>query len=193
MRHRASQEGQSTIEFILTFMFGLGVVLLFVNVAINYSAGFLAHYATYMAARSYLVVEAHNTNPASSDTLAKNAALNTFKRLKMAALDIPTGSVLPGAGSAAPGLHINGFTSLMNPKDAMYIGAYAVFTRRLSFFRAVAGGTEATLVSEAYLGKEPLRHECWKRTCEAIMLAIKGAPTACPEANGEMTVYDNGC
>lgn len=194
MKH-VKQAGQSTIEFILTFTFGLGIVFLFINVAINYSAGYLVHYATFMAARTYLTVE-RDASDGPNDAVAKEEARKTFARFRMQALGIDAGSVKPG-GNGANGFHINPYfpaVTSSNRRDALYIGAYAVFEKPVSIFRLVAGGETAKYVSEAFLGKEPTRANCFEQTCKAIILGLTGNPTACGETSGfDFTVYDNGC
>jgi hypothetical protein len=188
-----NEQGQSTIEFIMTFMFGLGVVFLFVNVAVNYSVGYLVHYATFMASRTYLTVDSGAGAPAASEGVATAASLDTFRRFRMSTFDIEVASVLPG-GSPDPGFHINSFSSVSNSEQALLVGAYTVFERPLSSFRFVVGNTRATLVSESYLGKEPVRADCWQRTCQAIMMGVTGNPNACSGSGAEdFTVYDNGC
>jgi hypothetical protein len=191
---RSNERGQSTIEFIVTFSLGLGVVFLFVGVALNYSAGFLVHYATFMASRTYLTTEANVSVEANNDNAAKAAALATFARFKMSALRIPAGSVLAGGGNAEEGFHINPYVSVSDPKDVLYVGAYTVFKRPISYLPLVAGGDPATLISESFLGKEPSRAECWKRTCEAILLGVSGAPGVCQGTNNyDFTIMDDGC
>ncbi len=190
MKH-LKQGGQSTIEFILTFMFGLGIIFLFVNISVNYSVGYLVHYATFMASRTYLTFETGTGDPTGSDGAASTAALETFRRFRMETVGVPSGSVLPGGG-AEIGFHINGYSSVSDSQGALFVGAYAVFERPLSFFRAIAGDTKGTMISESYLGKEPVRSDCWQRTCKAISLAVKGNPTACGGTD-DYTVFDNGC
>ncbi len=187
------QDGQSTIEFILTFMFSLGIVFLFVNVAVNYSVGYVVHYATFMASRTYLTVDSGINNLASSEAPAQAAALSTFLRFKMQSLGVPAGGVLP-AGDSAPGLHINNFSEVNDSAEALFVGAYAVFERPLSFFRSVGGTTKSKFVSESFLGKEPVRADCYERTCAAIMLGIGGAGSGCTGGGTvDFTVFDNGC
>jgi hypothetical protein len=188
------QDGQSTIEFILTFIFGLGIVFLFVNVAINYSAGYLVHYATFMGSRTYLTVDSHSSTEASTESAARNAALATFSRFRVSTLGVPSGSVLPGGSNGAPGFHVNSYVGMADPKDILYVGAYTVFQRQMSMLPLVGGGDPVTYVSESFLGKEPSRLECWKRTCSAIMLGVSGAAAECPNPSEfDFTVFDNGC
>ena len=190
---KTNQLGQSTIEFILTFMFGLGIVFLFVNVSVNYSIGYLVHYATFMASRTYLTVEADGNTPQASEQIASEAALATFKRFKIESIGVEASGVLPG-GSSQNGFHINSFSTASSPADALYVGAYTVFERPLSFFQSIAGNTKLKLVSESYLGKEPVRADCWQRTCQSILLSVTGSNSECNPGNTyDFTVFDNGC
>lgn len=189
------EAGQSTIEFILTFTFALGIIFLFINVAINYSAGYLVHYATYMGARTYLTVEAGTNSEGNNNNVAKEEARKTFARFRMNALGVDSSSVR-NAGGRDIGFHINPyFPAVPNPRDVIYIGAYSVFERPISFFKLVAGGEKALHVSEAFLGKEPTRRNCWEQTCSAIMVGLQGsAATSCADINSnDFTVYDDGC
>lgn len=187
------QLGQSTIEFLVTLMFSLAIVFIFVNISVNYSAGFLVHYATFMASRTYLTVDANGALPAASEAPARQAALATFRRFKMNAVGVPDAGILPDQG-AEVGFHINSFSTVSSPAEALFVGAYAVYEKPISIFRMVAGDTPVTFVSEAFLGKEPVRGDCWQRTCQAIMLAVTGNATACSSGNEhDFTVFDNGC
>lgn len=190
---KSKQEGQSTIEFIFTMMFSLGVVFLFVNISVNYSAGFLVHYATFMASRTYLTVDGNANQPAGSEAEAAQAAFNTFRRFKMSAVGVPAAGIMP-PGGAANGFYINPFSTVSNSQQALFVGVYARYEKPLSFFKVLAGDTPVTFVSESFLGKEPVRADCWQRTCQAIMLGVKGQPNACSSQNShDFTVFDNGC
>jgi hypothetical protein len=187
------QDGQSTIEFIVTLMFALGVIFLFVNISINYSAGYLVHYATFMASRTYLTVDSNGNQPGASENIAAQAAFETFRRFQMSAVGVPTTGVMPPGGSGN-GFYINPFSSVSNSQQALFVGAYARYEKPLSFFKVLAGDTPVTFVSESYLGKEPVRADCWQRTCQAIMLGVKGTPDVCsPSNSNDFTVFDNGC
>lgn len=187
------EAGQSTIEFILTMMFSLGVVFLFVNVSVNYSVGYLVHYATFMASRTYLTVDANANTPAGSEAIAADEALRTFRRFKMDAVGVPAGSI-QAAGGEAPGFYINSFSTVTPGPASLFVGAYARFEKPLSFFKALAGDAPVVFVSESFLGKEPVRADCWQRTCQAIMLGVTGSPNICTSGNSnDFTVFDNGC
>lgn len=194
---QVSENGQSTIEFILTFTFGLGIVFLFINVAVNFSAGYLVHYATYMASRTYLTVEAHVVNEGGNEPPAREEARKTFARFRMQALGVDSGTVKP-SGSADIGFHINPYfppVTSNSRRDALYIGAYSVFERPVSVFRLIAGGEVAKYVSESFLGKEPTRSSCRVQTCTAIMLGLTGGLGNCSDtiSSNDFTLFDNGC
>ena len=192
MNYKNTQLGQSTIEFILVFTFGLGIVFLFINIAVNYSAGYLVHYANFMAARTYLTVEGQRQTDGANSGFARDEARRTFARFRMSALGIDSSSV-KASGSGEIGFHINPyFPAPANRRDTLYIGTYTVFERPVSFFRLIAGNEKAKHVTEAFLGKEPTRINCWEQTCRAIMLGLTNNATAC-EATADFTVYDNGC
>jgi len=185
------QEGQSTIEFLLTFMFALAFLFLFINISVNYSAGYLVHYATFMASRTYLTADTSTIN--GGDQTAKEEALKTLKRFRVAAVGVPVDGVKNCCSTTVDGFYINSaFTSSINAP--LFVGAVSVFKKPLSYFRAIAGDTEIRYVSESFLGKEPVRHECWTRTCQAINLAVTGTIGNCAtDDTADITVFDNGC
>lgn len=190
---KLKQTGQSTIEFIFTMMFALGVVFLFVNISVNYSVGYLVHYATFMASRTYLTVDANGSLPSVSESVAGEEALNTFKRFKMKSVGVEDSGILPSNG-LENGFHINTFSTASTSAEVMFVGAYVKYEKPLSFFRALAGTTPVTYISESYLGKEPVRADCWQRTCQAIMLGVTGQTGTCTQGNvNDFTVFDNGC
>jgi hypothetical protein len=171
------QKGQSTIEFIFSFMFGLGMVFLFVNVAISYSIGFLVHYATFMASRVYMVHDdnGNGISPQATIASAETTARSVYARYKLSKFGIQDSQ-----------LSFN--SPFVNTGPAhLYVGAYTEFERPLSIFKFVAGDAKAKLVSESFLGKEVTRGECIQRTC----YAITGAEFC--EESFDFTVVDDGC
>ena len=187
-----SQNGQSTIEFLLTFMFALAFLFLFVNISVNYSAGYLVHYATFMASRTYMTADTSTVN--GGDETAKEAALTTLRRFRVSSVGVPVDSVKACCSNTVEGFYINSaFTSALDAP--LFVGAATVFKKPLSYFRTIAGDTEIRMVSESFLGKEPVRNECWQRTCQAINLAVTGSVGLCSSGDdsNDITVFDNGC
>ena len=74
-------EGQSTIEFLLTFIFSIGILILFISLGLNLTRGYIAHYATYMASRTYLTADNTSFTDTSSDSYAEQEAENVFNRI----------------------------------------------------------------------------------------------------------------
>jgi hypothetical protein len=190
-----NQSGQSTVEFILTLSFALAVVFLFVSTALNYAEGFAQHYATYMAARTYMSADNNSIISSAVHPHAASESLRTFRRFRPEQFGIPSNALLPG-GSAEVGLHINDYNAAGESiQSYMYVGAYSVRKRPFSFFGLIGQGQSVTYVSEAFLGKEPSRGMCYERTCQAIMLSAKGVMEECGRNNTgyDFTVFDNGC
>lgn len=187
-----NQRGQSTIEFLLTFMFALAFLFLFVNISVNYSAGYLVHYATFMASRTYMTAD--TATPNGGEETARQEALTTLKRFRVAAVGVPVDSVKNCCSNTVDGFYINSaYTSSLNAP--LFVGAVTVFKKPLSYFRAIAGDTEIRHISESFLGKDPVRNECWQRTCQAINMSMTNNPGSCTSGNdvNDVTVFDNGC
>ncbi len=169
------EKGQSAIEFILTFAFGLGIVFLFAIQSLNATKGFLVHYANFMAARTYQVNDLGIDN---TQTMMTNAAAEAAKVFSSYAL-----------GSFG----INAQFKIITPNQGrgIYSGGVAEFSEALSALPFVGGGATANFYSESFLGKEPLRMTCFEQTCAAIT----GSPNGCEGRSDQMDVviYDNGC
>lgn len=174
-----NDKGQSTIEFILTFAFAIGISFLFVAHALNMTTGFLTHYATFMAGRAFMTYDANSNEVKSNLTAAKRVAIDVFNIYRLDRFGVQSNSVRvydpPPYGS----------------KSVLFSGVTAEFEKRLTPYKLVGGSVKATMLSEGFLGKEPLKIECWEMTCRALGLS----PSNCGGQNTPMdvTVYDNGC
>jgi hypothetical protein len=78
--------GQSTVEFLLTLVFSIAFLFLFVQLAINAGIGYLNHYATFMASRAYLVYDDNNQLVDSTLNQAEDFVRGTV--MKQFGLDI---------------------------------------------------------------------------------------------------------
>lgn len=170
-----NEKGQSSIEFILTFAFAIGISFLFVSHAINMTTGFLTHYATFMSGRAFLV---HDATSNTVETNMNSAARVAKKVFKIYRLDR---------------FGVNGDVQVLKPKPAgknspLFSGVTAVFKKRLTPYKLVGGAVKATMLSEGFLGKEPLKIQCWEMICKAM-----GVGTCGINAEMDITVYDNGC
>jgi hypothetical protein len=173
------QAGQSTIEFIFTFAFGVSVILLIFNQAMNYATGYLVHYATFMASRTYLTADRHIgtfADTGASLNGAEERARAVFNQYNLSIFDIPaTGFAInaPNAGNTA---------------EYITVGARTIFDQRMDMIGRVAGQKKLELVSESFLGKEPTRATCASRVCKAIT-----NQETCNSSQMDITLFDDGC
>lgn len=174
-----NQDGQSTIEFIFTFIFGVSIILMIFNSAMNYTTGYLVHYATFMASRVYLTADKNigsigNVSPSLSGSEEK--ARETFQNYSLGIFKIPDS-----------GFNINQAGNIPI-ENYLTVGAYTVFDIPIDALGKVAGQGKLELVSESFLGKEPTRAECATRVC----YALKQGQINCTQ-NDDITLYDDGC
>lgn len=164
--------GQSLAEFILTFGIVCVVMILFVKIAFNFTKGYMVHYANFMASRAFMVQDNNSANPESTDGDAKNVAVNlVYKKIYD---KVPISSI-----------------SALTPsrvENKVFVGIKTTFEEEFSFSPMVGGGEKIKLVSESFLGREPVISECAIGTCEAIT-EITGENCE----NDFSTLWDNGC
>lgn len=173
-----NESGQSTIEFIFTFAFGVSIILMIFNSAMNYTTGYLVHYATFMASRVYLTAESHtgtigSSTPSLSGTV--DLAQQTFNNYSLGIFNV-----------SAAGFAINQAGNV-SPEEYPTVGARTTFDVSIDALGKVAGQSKLELVSESFLGKEPTRAECASRVC----FSLKNN-TSCSNSD-DITLYDNGC
>lgn len=164
MHIQIDESGQSTIEFVLSLSFAIGITMLFVSQALNMTIGFVVHYGTFMAGRTYLVHD--GIAPAE----AGDEARRTFEQYNLASFDIE------------PNLRI-----VDKESSVLYSGVTAQYDKLLSPFRLILDGERATFFSEGLLGKEPTRSTCFQQTCYAV-----GGNGSCNQS-WDVTLFDNGC
>jgi hypothetical protein len=158
------ESGQSTIEFVLSLSFAIGITMLFVSQALNMTIGFMVHYGTFMAGRTYFSYDS------LTDSETNDEARKTFNNYKLSNLDID------------PQLKV------INKEDSvLFTGVTAQYDKLLSPFRLILDGEKAVFFSEGLLGKEPTRATCYEQTCHAM-----GANGNCSVAL-DVTLFDNGC
>ncbi len=167
------EHGQSTIEFIVSFIFVLSFFLTFFKLAMNSTNGFLLHYATFMASRAYLVNDNNSNTASGGDSVAQAAAQKVYADLKITAF-IPVGPSTisvnhPGSGN-----------------KSIYTGVYAQYTDKFTVSSFFGGDNPIQYTSESFLGREPTRGECSERVCKAM----KEIGASC---NLHITFFDNGC
>lgn len=176
---RKREAGQATIEFILTLAFGLSLMLMIFNSAINYTTGYLVHYATFMASRVYLTTETHfgiYGQYDSSIAPAEQAAKDTFRQYNLQIFGIQDDEFF-----------VNKSSSGQDTKTYLTVGTSTRFKQKIDILGRIAGNTELELVSESFLGKEPTRVGCATRVCQAMT-----GQESCDESL-DITLFDDGC
>lgn len=167
-----NNSGQASIEFILTMIFTLGITLLFIALAINTTKGYIAHYVTYMSARTFLVHDSGLKGVGGNLQSARESAKETFDQYNLSSI-----------GISDNGFKVESDTSQSN----LFKGVTLTFSQILSPLSVIANGASATFHSEALLGKEPFRTECYQSICTQLT----GNSTC--SISQLVTVMDNGC
>lgn len=167
-----NQDGQAAIEFILVFVFAIAFVFLFAESAINAATGYVQHYATFMSARTF---QSHDTGRAEVNGAIGAAAKEAE-------------DVFEKYGLEKFGIKNKDF-KIITPEQSqgktLYVGATSRFKKRISVFEFFGGGKKATYLSEAFLGKEPVRYDCMLQICAAMGISC--------DINSDVTLFDNGC
>lgn len=173
------ESGQSTVEFIITFVLGLSLVLVVFNTSLNYATGYLVHYATFMASRVYLTADNHtgtigNSTPSLGQAVSR--ATDAFNNYNLGVFKVPSQN-----------FRINRVESVGDSSQNMTVGAATNFELTIDMLGRITGQKKLELVSESFLGKEPTRAECASRVC----MAVTGR-TVCEDAM-DITLFDDGC
>jgi len=166
-----SDQGQSTIEFLMTFAFVFAMLFLFIKIALNFTNGYLVQYANFMASRAYLV---HDTNQA--ETTAYNSA---FQRARQVFDLYKISSFMND---------FSGTLKVNNPGAVLpfYVGTFVEYDEKFSLSKVMGGAFPMSFRAESFLGKEPVRRDCAKRVCKALTMSAGN----CTEYT---TFFDNGC
>ncbi len=176
-----NQRGQSTIEFIFTFVFGVSVILVIFNGAMNHATGYLVHYATFMASRSYLTGDNYLGTFGGAEvdgfqSQAEARAREVFNQYNLGIFKIdPNGFKVNHASGGMPISHY------------LTVGTLTVFEQPIDVVGRVAGQSKLFLESQSYLGKEPTRFSCALQMCRAVT-----AGESC-RADMDVTLFDDGC
>ena len=170
-----NQSGQSTIEFIFSFIFAVSLILLVFNTSLNYASGYVTHYATFMASRVFMTQDSNNSQWSAGDRGgAINKAKAAFASFKLDVFGINTQLEINDEQNVSAG-------------EYLMVGAYASFSRKMDMVGQITGQTKLDLISESFLGREPTRGVCASRICKAI----RGEDTC--SINYDVTLYDDGC
>lgn len=169
-----NNKGQSTIEFIFSFSFAFFLIIYTLKVALNYTSGYMAHYATYMASRAYLTYEnsGGGIDPAG---LFSQVTEPIFEDTKVTFFN--------------KNIEIDDTKLLVkrDPTDPILVGVTFDWETSFSTVGLFGGNQTLHFKSESFLGREPDRQECSNQTCQAARGGMSGS---CGKA---FTIVDNGC
>jgi hypothetical protein len=163
--------GQSLAEFILTFGIVCIVIILFVKIAFNFTKGYMIHYANFMASRSYMVQDNNSSTPETADANAKTIAKKVFSQIFDA---VKSSDIVVLSPSAVD--------------NKVFVGVKTSIEENFSLSPMVGGGEKIKMVSESFLGREPVISECARGTCAAISEITDGSCVT-----DFSTLWDNGC
>lgn len=169
-----NEKGQSTIELITTLVFVLGFVFLFVKTALYTTNHFMAQYFTFMASRSYLVMDNSSNTPEGADSYAEQKARTVMGSFPLEALELDEGSL--------------SFNTPTGSNHKVLTGPFFNFTSEMTLGGLFGGDQELELVSESFLLREPPRMDCMQRVCDSFQ-----ALGADPSCELHITIADNGC
>ncbi len=185
LKNSRSKNGQGVIEFVMMTMFFFTFFFIIVKLSLNFAAGHLAHYATFMAARAYF---ASHANQAAQST----AALQTLTQYlgedgKRFALQ-PSDDA--GGGGALPGASIGAGPNYADNMQWRWQQGVTYSFKQQLYLMPLLGApgltsgnkSKATFTSESWLGREPSSDEC-----DRFMRDRGQAVT------GRSWIYDNGC
>jgi uncharacterized protein (UPF0333 family) len=175
-----NQSGQVMIEFILVLVFALGITFIFVHMSMNYTIGYLNHYATFMSSRTFLTVDSGSNNAAGSWATARNQAIKTFQKYQLSQFGVPN----INQSNVKMHVDVGGEQNSM-----LFVGVTSLFEKKLSSFQAVGGSEKAKFLSESFLGKEPVRVTCLEQVCRAMGLSDCSSKAQ----TLDVVLYDNGC
>lgn len=169
-----NQKGQSTIELITTLVFVFGFVFLFVKTALYSTNHFMAQYFTFMASRSYLVMDNASNTPEGSDSYAEEKARAVMNSFPLGALDLEDG--------------VLDFNTPTGSNHKVLVGPHFSFSSQMTIGGVFGGDHQLNLTSESFLLREPPRMDCMQRVCAAFQAL--GVDSNCEV---HVTIADNGC
>jgi hypothetical protein len=165
-----NEKGQSTVEFLMTFVFIFGIMFVYVKIALNFSRGYMIHLANYQASRAYLISDLNSNQAAGSDGAAATAATKVWKSYY---------NDFTGTDPVANSPNFGG--------RSIFVGTYVEYKEKFSFGFPFSAMDPMEMRSESFLGREPTRQTCLERVCKSMK------DLGAPSCEAHMTLSDNGC
>lgn len=180
---KKNQRGQSIVELVVSLFAFFTVLFLFVQLGISFGLANYIHYATYMAARSYMAGyrdESEQTKAAQAvlDTMLNASSGGRFKGLIEQHSDGPFIGKAQGVVTKIDGSRQSSWEQGVRYK-------FKARLNMLPIIKSTSGkGNWVDLESQTFLGREPTEADC------DTYMATDG-PQKKKAQNGFL--YDNGC
>lgn len=168
-----NNNGQSTIEFLVTFGFVLAILITFGKIGMNFVDGYLMHYANFQASRAYMTFDRNVGNPGGDDGQAANYARQIFNKY-----NLETALVVKDVD-----FRVNGPS---NVSKKIFVGTHVSFTQKFTVSNMLGGQQDIELITESFLGRQPTRGECLEQIVNAMS-------KYCGDCSSNATFFDNGC
>jgi hypothetical protein len=168
--NKLNEQGQSTVEFLMTFVFIFGIMFVYVKIGLNFTRGYMIHLANYQASRAYLISDLNSNDSNASDGKAAEAATKAWKKYY---------SDFSGTDPVANSPSFGG--------RSIFVGTFVEYTEKFSFGFPFSAMAPMELRSESFLGREPTRQTCLERTCKSMK------DLGANNCEAHMTLSDNGC
>lgn len=187
-RKKRTEQGQGTVELILTLFAFFTVAFMYVQVALGLGVANYFHYATFMASRAYL-------SGAATEADQRKAAEATLERMVRGNGKDRFGGVAKGSGDGEiPGSFVGASprVRLANTEarnTAWEQGVTYKFKVKMYLLPMVPGAkrgraNEVELESQSWLGRDPSEEECLNSLVRRKTISGVG---------GGDFIYDNGC
>ncbi len=178
MKMLKNDRGQSTIEFLMSIIFVVSIVFMFIGMGLNFSSGYLVQYATFMSSRAYLTADKHFLagDLSTSDSKAQSVARAAFEEFDIESF----------------GIHRDACPVFNEPgsKKYEYVGVYCDWKTKITLLPVIGGNQTAHMRAESFLGRIPTRLECAASVCNSM--PGQESVTRCSPGSF-FTLFDNGC
>ena len=181
-KFKKNHQGQSTIEFLVSFTLVLYFIFFFLKLSFIYTTGFLVHYAVFQSSRTYYSYDSKSNEVTTVYSDAEEKATDIFGRFS---LDLFISSFNANA------LTFNAPQTV----EAPYQGVLFEYQDNLRFSSAFGESEVLDLTSESLLGKEPSAARCLERIRNVIEAQENdsGINYGGGSEMNHVTLADNGC
>ena len=140
----------------------------------------MIHYATFKASRTFLTLD--NGVEGGEFRDARNTSNTVFFKI----IRNPNNIYIRNGKFG-----LNHHEKFRTRQQKLYVGAWFQFQQKMSIYPLVGGNTLANLVSESFLGREPTKAQCMRRTLQVMKLKISDYTSG--SNSSHLTLFDNGC